>query len=81
MPYHELTVRGYHPFIVVEAEEEPGFRERFGALNALGTLDWPPMAERFDPVRVRIYDPLDRDRFRRGERITTRPIASWARFR
>jgi hypothetical protein len=78
---HELTARGYHPFIVVEEEEEPAFRERFGELNALGTLDWPPMAERSDPVRVRIYDPLDRDRFRRGEQVTTRPIASWARFR
>ncbi len=76
---HELAVRGYHPFIVVEEDEEPAFRERFGELNALGTLDWPPMAERFEPVRVRIYDPLDRDRFRRGEQMSDpadRPVGS-----
>jgi hypothetical protein len=77
----ELRVRGYHPFIVVETEEEPAFRERFGELNALGMLDWPPIAERYEAVRVRIYDPLDRDRFRRGEAIATQSIMSWARFR
>jgi len=72
----ELTERGYHPFIVVEEEEEPQFRERFGQLNALGRLDWPPAAERIQPVRVRIYDPEDRARFQRGERVETRLIES-----
>jgi hypothetical protein len=32
------------------------------------------MAERDEPVRVRIYDPADRERFTRGETIRTRAI-------
>jgi hypothetical protein len=70
----ELTARGYHPFIAIEEGEEPGFRDRFGSLNALGHLDWPPVAERREPVRVQIYDPADRPRFERGEIIQTRAI-------
>jgi hypothetical protein len=52
----------------------PSFRERFSDLNELGGLDWPPMAERRDPIRVRIYDPADRDRSRRGETVQTQAI-------
>ena len=70
----ELRARGYHPFIVLEEDEETPFRERFGALNTLGLLDWPPMAARGEPVRVRVYDPLDRERFQHGETVETRPI-------
>jgi hypothetical protein len=70
----ELTARGYHPFIALEEDEEAPFRDRFAPLNALARLDWPPMAERREIVRVRIYDPADRDRFLRGERIATRSI-------
>jgi hypothetical protein len=70
----ELTARGYHPFIALEEDEEGPFRERFAAVNALARLDWPPMAERRQIVRVRIYDPADRDRFLRGERIATKSI-------
>jgi hypothetical protein len=70
----ELTARGYHPFIALEEDEEAPFRDRFAALNTLARLDWPPIAERGETVRVRIYDPADRDRFRRGGRIATRSI-------
>lgn len=70
----ELSSRGYHPFIALEEGEEAPFRERFGSLNALGLLDWPPIAERSEPVRVRIYDPRDRARFQSGETIQTRSI-------
>jgi len=70
----ELRARGYHPFIVLEEDEETPFRERFGPLNTLGLLDWPPMAARGEPVRVRVYDPLDRERFQHGETVETRPI-------
>jgi hypothetical protein len=70
----DLTRRGYHPFIVLEEGEEAPFRERFVALNSLALLDWPPIAERRQAVRVRIYDPADRPRFQRGERIATRSI-------
>jgi hypothetical protein len=70
----ELRRRGTRPFIALEEGEEPSFRERFGEWNALGRLDWPPMAERREPIRVRIYDPADRERFRRGETIATQSI-------
>jgi hypothetical protein len=70
----ELSARGYHPFIALEDGELAPFRERFGPLNRLALLDWPPMAVRDEPVRVRIYDPADRDRSRRGETIRTRSI-------
>ena len=66
---------GYHPLIALEAGEVEAFRARFGQQNALGQLDWPPMAEQADPVRVQIFDPADRARFQRGEPVTTRPIA------
>jgi len=77
----ELGARGYHPVIVVERDEEPGFRARFGAFNALGRLDWPPSAELASPVDVRIYDPAERRRFLDGDRIATRAIEPWQRFR
>ena len=70
----ELSARGYHPFIALEDGEVAAFRERFGGLNRLALLDWPPLAERSEPVRVRIYDPADRERFQRGETIRTRSI-------
>jgi hypothetical protein len=70
----ELRRRGRHPFIALEEGEMPLFRERFSELNELGRLDWPPMAERREPIRVRIYDPADRDRSRRGETVQTQAI-------
>ena len=70
----ELRARGYHPFFALEEQEEPAFRERFGEMNQLGRLDWPPAAERREPVRVKIYDPADRERHVRGEPIVTRAI-------
>ena len=70
----ELRDRGYHPLIALEASEAPSFRERFAAQNAFGQLDWPPMAARTEPIEVLIFDPADRDRHLRGERITTGKI-------
>jgi hypothetical protein len=70
----ELTRRGSHPFIALEEGEIPWFRDRFSEMNELGRLDWPPMAERREPIRVRIYDPADRDRARRGEIVQTQSI-------
>jgi hypothetical protein len=70
----ELRKRGSHPFIALEEGEMPSFRERFEEVNVLGRLDWPPMAERSEPIRVRIYDPADRERSRRGETVETRTI-------
>ena len=70
----ELEERGYHPLIALEEGEMASFRERFAAQNALGHLDWPPMAARTEPIRVQIFDPADRARFLRGEPIATQTI-------
>ncbi len=66
-----LDREGYRPFFVLEAWEEARFRERFAASSPLGLLDWPPRAEVGRPVRVRFYDPRDRQRFLAGEPLTT----------
>jgi hypothetical protein len=64
-----LTQNGRKPYILVESWEEPAFRSRFGNQSAIGRLDWPPKYE-IDRV-VRIYDPQDRARYDRGERVAT----------
>lgn len=56
-----------HPYLLFEGWEEPQFRERFGG-ERLGALDWPAMAQ-IDGVKI--YDPDDYERFRRGEQINT----------
>jgi hypothetical protein len=66
-----LDREGYRPYFVLEAWEEAQFRERFAASSPLGLLDWPPRAEVGRPVRVRFYDPRDRQRFLAGEPVTT----------
>jgi hypothetical protein len=66
-----LDRTGNRPYFVLEAWEEAQFRDRFSRSSALGLLDWPPMAEVGSPVKVRFYDPRDRERFLAGERITT----------
>ena len=66
-----LRAKGYHPYLALEEAEEAPFRARFGERNALGRLDWPPMVERSEPIRVRIYDPVDRERFLAGAPILT----------
>jgi len=76
----ELGDRGYHPLIALEDGEIESFQERFAAQNTLGRLDWPPMAEHAEPIRVKIFDPADRDRFLRGERIVTGTIVRSRRW-
>lgn len=66
-----LRTKGYHPYVLLEEDEEAPFRERFKGRNELAALDWPPMAERYNPIRVRIYDPDDRPRFLAGQAIVT----------
>jgi hypothetical protein len=68
---HFLDRAGYRPYFVLEAWEEAQFRDRFARSSALGLLDWPPMAEVGRPVKVRFYDPRDRQRFLAGESLTT----------
>jgi hypothetical protein len=64
-----LESHGHTPYILVESWEEPGFRSRFGDHSDIGKLDWPPKYE-VDRV-VRIYDPHDRPRYHRGDRVDT----------
>ncbi len=64
-----LAERGRKPYILVESWEEPGFRGRFGNQSDSGKLDWPPKYE-VDRM-IRIYDPQDRARYHRGERVDT----------
>lgn len=64
-----LEGHGHVPYILVESWEEPGFRSRFSGYSDIGKLDWPPKYE-IDRV-VRIYDPNDRPRYHRGERVDT----------
>ena len=69
-----LRSRGYHPYIALEEGEEPDFRQQFGSFSPLAALDWPPAAERREPVHVRIYDPADRARYLAGQGIVTGDI-------
>jgi hypothetical protein len=69
-----LEQQSFHTYIALEEDEEAQFRDRFGAFNELGHLDWPPVAERSEPVRVKIYDPADRRRFLAGEALGTADI-------
>jgi hypothetical protein len=69
-----LTEQGFEPLFLLEQWEEPLFRDRFAGHSMLGDLDWPP---RFEIERqVRIYDPRDREPFRRGENIATEFVLS-----
>jgi hypothetical protein len=66
-----LERAGHRPYFALESWEETQFRERFAGSSPLGLLDWPPMAEVGRPVKVRFYDPRDRQRFLAGEPVAT----------
>jgi hypothetical protein len=63
--------RGRKPYLLIESGEERAFRERF-ASEKLGSLEWPPVAE-IDRT-VRIYDPADYERYRRGEFVKSERV-------
>lgn len=63
-----LRHNGRKPYLLFEAWEEPHFRSRFRN-DRLGELGWPPMAEINQTVRI--YDPEDYDKYRRGETVAT----------
>jgi hypothetical protein len=69
-----LAEQRFHPYIALEEDEELQFRDRFSAFSELGQLDWPPIVERSEPVRVKIYDPADRRRFLAGEALGTSDV-------
>jgi len=66
-----LQSAGYQPCFALEAWEEPQFRDRFAGVSDLGLLDWPPFAEVGSPVKVRFYDPRDREKYLAGHVIRT----------
>lgn len=70
----KMRARGYRPYFVVEEPELELFKTRFGPASVLGSLDWPPVAELRRPVRVWIFDPADRGKWRAGERIFPQQI-------
>jgi hypothetical protein len=77
--------RGYTPYLLLEAEEEPVFRERFRHGSVLGSLDWPPRVQ--VGRAIRLYDPLDRARFLADGQVRTRyvpespaPSRNWRRW-
>jgi hypothetical protein len=49
---------GRHPYFVLDGGEVEAFRQRFGADNRSGALDWPPLATL--GAVVSIYDPIER---------------------
>ncbi len=50
---------GRRPYYVLDGGEVDAFRQRFGAANRAGALDWPPMATLGGTIAV--YDPIGRD--------------------
>jgi hypothetical protein len=67
-----LRAEGYRPYLLFEGEEEREFRKHLEGRSAISALDWPPMAD--INRQVRIYDPLDRERYFRGERVETHRV-------
>ena len=49
---------GRRPYFVLDGGEVDAFRQRFGAANRAGALDWPPMATLGGTIAV--YDPIER---------------------
>ncbi len=68
-----LRGAGRAAFIVLEDAEEPRFRARFSS-QRFGALDWPPHAEINAPVRVRVYDPAERERYLGGGAVATEHV-------
>jgi hypothetical protein len=68
-----LTADQRAAWIVLDAFEEPLFREKFRS-NPGGMLDWPPALEAGDTHRTRAWRLSDQARFAAGETVTTERI-------
>jgi hypothetical protein len=64
-----LEAQGYRPYFLFETNEEAPFRQRFATHTSLGALEWPPLAQ--IDRSIRIFDPADLARYRRGEYVKT----------
>lgn len=69
-----LRQAGYSPYLLLEAEEEQPFKDRFRGHSALAELDWPPLAR--VGAMIKVYDPADRQRYLRGDRIPMERVLS-----
>jgi hypothetical protein len=69
-----LRSRGYRPYLLLEAWEEPAFRKRFDGKSAIASLDWPPVAD--IDREVRIYNPADRALYFSGVPVYTERVLS-----
>jgi hypothetical protein len=67
-----LRTQGYQPYFLFERNEEQAFRRTFEGHSPLGSLDWPPLAD--INRQVRIYDPADLERYKRGDRVETHRV-------
>ncbi|MGH9140989.1 MAG: ArnT family glycosyltransferase, partial [Vicinamibacterales bacterium] len=78
-----LQANGRHPYYVLDGGEVDAFRQRFGAANRTGALDWMPMATLGGTISI--YDAIDRRRdgtplaiaSTRGGRALCDPPQSW----
>jgi hypothetical protein len=66
---------GRHPYFVLDGEEVTAFRQRFGAVNRTGALDWPPLATL--GTNVSVYDPIERGREAPLAIASTRGRRAW----
>lgn len=57
-------------YIVLDAWEETLFRSKY-AFTPGSALDWPPLLEAGTSNRTRVWRLSDRERFRRGEQLST----------
>ena len=62
--------------IVLDADEEPAFRERFGRSSLFGHLDWPARAATAPPSSARVYLVEDRFLYLRGQAVATERLSS-----
>jgi hypothetical protein len=53
-----LQAIGRRPYFVLDGGEVDAFKQRFGAMNRSGALDWPALATLAPTIFV--YDPIDR---------------------
>jgi hypothetical protein len=77
----ELSQAGYQPYLALDESERAGFERRFLPRSRLARLDWAPAIELLAPVRVRLYDLLNKDASvaripLRGTRRSCAPAAS-----
>lgn len=69
-----LRAGGRPPYLLLEANEVEAFRARFRGHTVLAELDWPPVLQ--VGTTMKLYDPADRARFHRGERVATEQLWS-----